>query len=388
MRIGIFGLGYVGLSNALLLGQNYKVDAFDIDEHKLDLLRQGQSPLHDKEIEYFLKENKSDVTYHNDEQTMIKDCDMFIIATPTDYNVDTKSFDTSTIETLLDRILSEKPQAICVIKSTIPIGFVDEMRARFNTDRILFSPEFLREGQALKDNLYPQRIIVGDKGELGKTVAHYFSSCSAIDDVPVLLMGTREAEAVKLFSNTYLAMRVAYFNELDNYALTHSLNTKDIIQGMSYDARIGSHYNNPSFGYGGYCLPKDTKQLRDEYGTVPNFLMDAIVSSNELRAQYIADDILSHLPQTVGVYRLAMKHNSDNYRYSSIIEVMRLLHQKGINIIVYDPILSKRNIERKEIVHQFDTFVKESDLIITNRMDEALTAYEDKIYTRDIFNRD
>lgn len=387
MKIGVFGLGYVGLSNALLLGQKHEIYAFDIDNQKINLLQHNQSPIKDKEIEDMLESHKSHVIFTDNQSEVIEQCDLFLIATPTNYDVECQSFDTKSIESIFDSVLKVKKHARFIIKSTIPIGYVDRMREKYQTDNIIFSPEFLREGQALYDNLYPQRIIVGDHSAFADKVIHLFKECAHLDDVPSIKMGTKEAESVKLFSNTYLAMRVAYFNELDNFAMKYDLNTQEIIQGMGYDQRIGHHYNNPSFGFGGYCLPKDTKQLRDEFKEVPESLISAIIRSNELRTDVIVQDILKQNPKSIGIYRLSMKQNSDNWRMSSIIDVMKKLAAQT-KVTIYEPQYQDETFEGIPVVQDFEQFIAQNQCIVTNRMSEELEPYQSKVYTRDIYNRD
>lgn len=388
MKVSVFGLGYVGLANALLLSQNDEVIAYDIVEKKIESLSDSKSPIIDKEIEEFLVRKDLNIKFTNDFEMAVLSSEYLIIATPTDYDENKNYFDTSTVEDVMRKALSIKPDSIFIIKSTIPVGYTTELRKKFETKNIYFSPEFLREGKALYDNLNPSRIIVGDQSETGRKIANLFLRNTLSKDSPVLLTDSTEAEAIKLFSNTYLALRVAFFNELDTYAESRGLNTKQIINGVGLDPRIGAHYNNPSFGYGGYCLPKDTKQLLANYEDVPNNLIAAIVEANTTRKNYIANKILSYKPNIVGIYRLTMKSNSDNFRYSSIQGVISRLKAEGIRIIVFEPTLEKSEFYGSEVITNLSEFKKESDVIVTNRFDGNLLDVESKVYTRDIFRRD
>lgn len=388
MKVSVFGLGYVGLANALLLAQNDEVIAYDIVEKKIESLMDSKSPIIDKEIEEFLVRKDLNIKFTNDFEMAVLSSEYLIIATPTDYDEDKNYFDTSTVEDVISKALNIKPDSTFIIKSTIPVGYTAELRKNFETENIYFSPEFLREGKALYDNLNPSRIIVGDQSETGRKIADMFLRNTLTKDSPVLLTDSTEAEAMKLFSNTYLALRVAFFNELDTYAESRGLSTKQIINGVGLDPRIGNHYNNPSFGYGGYCLPKDTKQLLANYEDVPNNLIAAIVEANTTRKDYIANKILSYQPKIVGIYRLTMKSNSDNFRYSSIQGVMKRLKVKGIKIVVFEPTLEKSEFYESEVVKNLSEFKKMSDVIVTNRLDENLLDVKSKVYTRDIFGRD
>lgn len=394
MNITIAGTGYVGLSLAVLLSQKNKVTAIDLIQEKVDLLNNKNSPIVDKEISEYLETKKLDLTATTDSDVAYNNPDFVVIATPTNYDSEKNFFDTSSIEAVLKIIEKKCPKTTVVIKSTIPVGYTESISKTFSSLNILFSPEFLREGHALYDNLYPSRIVVSypiKKHEL-QSKANEFASLlkqgSLKADVPVLTPNCTEAEAIKLFANTYLALRVAYFNELDTYAELHSLNTQQIIQGISFDPRIGDFYNNPSFGYGGYCLPKDTKQLLANFDSVPQNLIKAIVDSNNTRKQFIAHQILSKKPKTVGVYRLTMKANSDNFRQSSIQDIMKILRGEGINVIIYEPTLTTSSFENFEVNNDLDSFVKYCDVILANRMSDDLKSVESKVYTRDIYSRD
>lgn len=385
MKISVFGLGYVGLANALLLSQNLNVKAYDIVEKKIDLLRQSISPLEDKEIHEFLKRDDLNIEFTNDFEDAVNFADYLIIATPTDYDEVKNYFNTSTVEDVIEKALAIRPDATFIIKSTVPVGYTLDVKERFNTENIIFSPEFLREGKALYDNLYPSRIVVGEVSDRGKEIAAMFKDSCIKEEVPVLLTHSTEAEAIKLFSNTYLALRVAYFNELDTYAESRGLDSRQIIEGVGLDPRIGSHYNNPSFGYGGYCLPKDTKQLRANYEDVPSNIIGAIVEANTTRKDFIADQIIAKKPKVVGIYRLTMKANSDNFRYSSIQGIMKRIKAKGIEVVVYEPTLDAAEFYHSRVIKDFDEFKDLSDVIVTNRFEEILKDVENKIYTRDIF---
>lgn len=387
-KITIAGAGYVGLSNAVLLAQHYNVILLDIDQNKVDLINNKKSPITDKEIEDFLQNKSLTMMATTDKEVALKNADFVIIATPTDYNTETGYFNTSTVEAVIEQTLSINPQATIIIKSTIPVGFTEKMREKFNTPNLIFSPEFLREGKALYDNLYPSRIIVGSTSYQAKVFADMLTQCARKKDVTVLFTHNTEAEAVKLFANTYLAMRVAFFNELDTYASLHHLNTKDIINGISTDPRIGTHYNNPSFGYGGYCLPKDTKQLLANYADVPQNLIEAIVKSNETRKRFITHDVLNKKPKTVGIYRLIMKSGSDNFRASAILDIMPHLKENGVEIVIYEPTLNQQAFEDYPVINQLSEFINRSDVILANRSEPDLNQCSHKIYTRDIFGGD
>ncbi|AHE64241.1 nucleotide sugar dehydrogenase [Pasteurella multocida] len=387
-KITIAGAGYVGLSNAVLLAQHHNVILLDIDQNKVDLINNKKSPITDKEIEDFLQNKSLTMMATTDKEVALKNADFVIIATPTDYNTETGYFNTSTVEAVIEQTLSINPQATIIIKSTIPVGFTEKMREKFNTPNLIFSPEFLREGKALYDNLYPSRIIVGSTSYQAKVFADMLTQCARKKDVTVLFTHNTEAEAVKLFANTYLAMRVAFFNELDTYASLHHLNTKDIINGISTDPRIGTHYNNPSFGYGGYCLPKDTKQLLANYADVPQNLIEAIVKSNETRKRFITHDVLNKKPKTVGIYRLIMKSGSDNFRASAILNIMSHLKENGVEIVIYEPTLNQQAFEDYPVINQLSEFINRSDVILANRSEPDLNQCSHKIYTRDIFGGD